>query len=212
MRVSARPGPSARTSGRERIGHPEAGFSLLEVVVAAALLLLTVTATTACVTAVSRAGQRLEGEMAADRALASVTARLRCLPFCPSALPAPAAECGPGASDLVSAVFPHARADGGTEEGYFVAVSEDGIPAGSFVTSLSADGVRIVCVARFRDAAGGWLGPDDLAGFDVHTAGRVPAAALALDLRATASGGPRSFRFDSRAGAGGELDPQEVPG
>jgi hypothetical protein len=181
----------------------------LEVVVAAALLLLTVTATTACVTAVSRADQRLEGAMAADRALASVTARLKCLPFCPSALPAPAAACGPGASDLVSSVFPHARAGGGTEEGYFAEVGEDGVPAGAFVTSLSADGVTIVCVARFRDAAGGWLWPDDLGGFDVRTAGWLPAAALTLDLTATAPGGPRSHRFDCRAGA--ELDPQWVP-
>jgi hypothetical protein len=200
------------TAITHRPGRSRAGFSLLEVVVAAALLLLIVTATTACVTAVSRAGQRLEGALAADRALASVVARLRSLPFCPSALPAPAAACGPGASDLVSSVFPHALTGGGTEEGCFVEVSEAGMPAGSFVTRLNADGVRIVCVARFRDAAGGWLGPDDLAGFDVHTAGWVPSAALTLELTATSSGGRRSFRFGSRAGAGGELDSQEVPG
>lgn len=188
-----------------------AGFSLLEVVIAGALLLLTVTGATACVTAASRAGQQSEGAMAADRALAAVATRLRGLPFCPSELPAPAAARGAGATDLVSAVFPHADGGVGTGDGRFIGVSEDGLPAGSFVTSLSFDGITVVCVARFRDEAGGWLGPDDLIGFDVRTAAGVPAAVLALDLRAATSGRPRSYRFECRAGATTLLDPAAGP-
>jgi hypothetical protein len=184
---------------------------LIEVVVAAALLLLTVTAVTACMTAVSRAGQRLEGTMAADRALASVAARLESLPFCPAGLPAPAAAGGLGATDLVSAVFPHARASSGGGEGRFLEADEGALAAGSFVTNLDADGVAVVCVARFRDSADGWLGPDDLAGFDVATSAGVPAAVLALDLSAVTPGGSRSYRFECRAGAALQLDPEESP-
>ena len=111
MRVTSPPMPGG---GRTALGADRppsaAGFSLLEVVIAGALLLLTVTGATACVTAVSRAGQQSDGAMAADRALAAVATRLGSLPFCPSELPAPAAARGAGAADLVSAVFPHADA------------------------------------------------------------------------------------------------------
>ncbi len=188
-----------------------AGFSLLEVVVAGALLLVTVTGATACVTAVSRAGQQAEGAMASDRALAAVATHLSSLPFCPRELPAPAAARGAGAADLVSAVFPHADARDGAEDGRFIEAGEDGLPAGCFVTTLSFDGITVVCVARFRDAARGWLGPDDLAGFDVRTAAGVPAALLALDLRATTPGRSRSYRFERRAGATTLLDPEAGP-
>lgn len=188
-----------------------AGFSLLEVVVAGALLLLTVTGATACVTAVSRAGQQSDGAMAADRALAAVATRLRSLPFCPSELPAPAAARGAGAADLVSAVFPHADAGDAAEHARYIAVAEDGLPAGCFVTTLSFDGVTVVCVARFRDAAGTWLGPDDLVGFDLRSADEAPAAVLALDLRAVTSGRSRSFRFERTAGAAASLDCEAGP-
>ena len=201
--------PSGTASRPAWTGRPSvAGFSLLEVIIAGALLLVTVTGATACVTAVSRAGRQAEGGMAADRALAAVAGRLGSLPFCPSELPAPAAARGAGAADLVSAVFPHADAGGGSEDGRFIEVGEDGLPAGSFVTSLSFDGVTVVCVARFRPAGGGWLGPGDLVGYDVSTAAGVPAAVLELDLRAATAGRPRSYRFESRAGATTMLDPE----
>ena len=143
------------------------GFSLLEVVIAAAIVLLTITAVTACVATVSRAGQRMEAGMRDDRALASVAEWLRETPYCADVLPAPAATRGPGASDLVSAVFPHACSWANTEEARFVAVDEDAAAAGSFVTRLTADGVTVVCVARFRGSDGELLSPGDVAGFDV---------------------------------------------
>jgi len=211
MRVTS-PTPAESASRSSRPGRPSAaGFSLLEVIIAGALLLVTVTGATACVTAVSGAGRQAEDAMAADRALAAVAARLGSLPFCPSELPASAAARGAGAADLVSAVFPHADAAGGSEDGRFIDVGEDGLPAGSFATCLRFDGVTVVCVARFRDAAGGWLGPGDLAGYDVGTAAGVPAAVLALDLRAVTSGRPRSYRFERRAGATTILDPEAGP-
>jgi hypothetical protein len=66
-------------------------------------------------------------------------------------------------------------------------------------------------VARFRGPVGGWLGPDDLGGFDVTSAAEVPAAVLALDLRVTTSTGSRSYRFECRAGASAGLDPGGDP-
>ena len=62
------------------------GFSLLEAVIAAGLLLLTVTAVSLCVGSAVRAGARLERTREADAALQLSAERLRSLPFCASSL------------------------------------------------------------------------------------------------------------------------------
>ncbi len=106
-----------------------AGFSLLEVVIAAGLLLMTITAVTACITSVSRGGARAEAEMDADRAVCAVAERLRGLPFCAAPYPDSAAIRGPGAGDLVAAVFPHARVSENAETAYYVAAGQEETPA-----------------------------------------------------------------------------------
>ncbi len=85
-----------------------AGFTLLEVVVAGGILLLTIAAVTFCVVNVSRAGARLERSMDADRAVRQVAQRLRLLPYCASSYPQAANESDTHAGDLIAAVFPHA--------------------------------------------------------------------------------------------------------
>ena len=72
-------------SGLARGGS--AGFTLLEVVVAGGILLLTIAAVTFCVVNVSRAGARLERSMDADRAVRQVAQRLRLLPYCAGSYP-----------------------------------------------------------------------------------------------------------------------------
>ena len=73
--------------GAIRACRRSSGFSLVEVVVASGLLLMTITAVTFCVTSVSASGARLQGVMDADRAVRLVAERLAAVPFYGS-------ECG----------------------------------------------------------------------------------------------------------------------
>ena len=166
-------------------GRPCGGFSLLEVVIAAALLLMTVTAVSATVVGVSRAGARLGASMDADRAVRSEAERLRALPYCAASYPQPGAR-GEEAPDLVAAVFPHAlTAQNAPSARYVAAAEESGAPAGSFVTLLTRDGVVVRCVARFLAGPDGpELGPGQLAGWDLTGSDTPPAPALSVVLSA----------------------------
>lgn len=101
------------------------GFTLLEAVMAAGLVLLTVTAVTLCVVTVSRAGAGIERSMDGDRAAWRVSERLRALPFCAGSYPQ-AAAAGGRAPDLVAAVFPHSDPALNTLSARYVAVAVDG--------------------------------------------------------------------------------------
>lgn len=182
------------------------GFSLLEVVIAASLLLLTVTAVTAAVTSVSQAGRRADAGVRADVALEAVISRLASLPFCAPALPALTAGDFAAATDLVAAVFPDAGARDAVDARY-VAADGGGVPAGSFVTRFDQDGVLVTCVARFRrTVAGSWLGPADLAGWDLAESSRLPAPVLGVEVTSAVEGVLRTGLLVREAG----VDP--VPG
>jgi type II secretory pathway pseudopilin PulG len=171
------------------------GFSLLEAVVAAGLLLLTITAVSTCVGGVVRAGARLDRTGDADAALQRGADRLRSLPFCAPSLPVLAG--GPAASDLCAVVFPHASSWRNTADARYVAAGGD--PAadpGSFVTVLDEGGVEVRCTARFlRGADGPRLSPTDLAGWDMETAEEPPAPTLEVVLCVRGPGGLRSVRL-----------------
>ena len=159
--------------------------------IAAALLLVTIAAVTICVAGVSRAGARLEETMDRDRALRRVSERLGVLPFCAVSYPQVGAQPGDPAHDLLAAVFPHARSARNTPLARYVAVDGDGVaPAGSFVTTLTEDGVQVTCVARFLAGPDEpALGADDLDGWDAATATAPPAPAVSVEL--TLEGGGR---------------------
>ena len=167
--------------------NPAAGFSLLEAVVAAALVLMTVTAVTVCVGTVSRAGVRLGKTMDADRAVRGVAERLRALPFCAPAYPLPADE--PAALDLVAAVFPHATPWRNIPAARYVDAAGDAVEPGSFVTLVEQDGVEVRCVARFLGGPDGpSLGPPEVSGWDSGASSEPPAPAIAVELSAQAPG------------------------
>jgi len=186
----------------------EGGFSLLEAVIAAGLLLLTVTSVTGAVTSVSHAGRRADAAMRADGALQSAIARLARLPFCAPALPSvPAGDCAT-ATDLVGAVFPDAGAPRDTPDAWYVATDGDGTHAGSFVTQFDEEGALITCVARFRGRGdGSWLGPAELAGWDLALSDRLPAAYLVVEVTAAAGGVLRTGILVREAG----VDPVPSP-
>jgi hypothetical protein len=89
-----------------------------------------------------------------------------------------------------------------------VAADGDGLPAGSFVTRFDQDGVLITCIARFRrEARGSWLGPADLAGWDVSASDRLPAPVLFIEVSATTGGVHSNGRLAREAG----VDPVPSP-
>jgi hypothetical protein len=170
------------------------GFSLLEAVVAAGLLLLTVTAVSMCVGSAVRAGARLDRTRDADAALQRGAERLRSLPFCAPSLPA---LPGRPASDLCTAVFPHASSWKDTASARYVATPGDPAASpGSFVTLLDDGGLEVRCSAWFlRGADGPRLEPAELAGWDVEAAEEPPSSALEVVLSVRGAGGERSVRL-----------------
>jgi hypothetical protein len=177
-----------------------AGFTLLEVVIAAGLLLSTVAAVTGCVAVVSRAGARVQISMDADRAVRTVADRLRGLPFCATAYPDPGVPRGLAAADLVAAVFPHARASENTETVRYVAVGEGDVAAGSFVTLMDEGGVHVRCVARFLSGLGGVaLSPEELDGWSADPDSAPPGAALWVFLTAESRGVTRTVELKRSA-------------
>jgi len=184
-----------RVSVGDGSGRSRGGFSLLEVVIAAALLLLTVTAVSSTVVGVSRAGARLRASMDADRAMRSVAERLRTLPYCASSYPQPLGGSGEEGADVLAAVFPHADSAQNAQRARYAAAADDGgAPAGSFVTLLTRDGVLVQCVAWFQASPDGpRLGPEKLAGWDVAESDAPPAPTLSLTLSADPGG--RSIRI-----------------
>lgn len=159
------------------------GFSLLEVVIAAGLVMATVTVVTATVVNASRAGSRIDSSMTVDRVLRREVERLRALPYCAPSYPTmsqPHWAEGCSAEDLVGAVFPHAVASANRESARYVIVGATAEqPAGSFVTCEEVDGLSLTRVARFLAAEGSEpLGPDASAGWAVWCASPPPAAAL----------------------------------
>lgn len=170
------------------------GFSLLEAVIAAGILLTTVAAVSLSVGAGVRATARLERTMSADRAVRSVAERLRSLPYC--AASPPAAPAGGAATDLVAAVFPHALAWKNTARARFVHGADPDAAPGAFVTVWDEGGVEVGCTATFlRGAAGPRLSDVDLAGWDVEQAAEPPAPALEVVVRAVGPGGVRTARL-----------------
>jgi hypothetical protein len=181
------------------------------VVIAAALLLLTVSAVTACVASVSRAGRHAEATRGADRALGSVAEWLGALPYCAVELPSRSVGRGRDATDLVAAVFPHACSSMAAPDARFVSVDDDVAGAGSFVTRLSEGGVPVVCVARYCQADGTPLEVADLEGFDVAVSAVAPAPRLEVVLFARAGGITRRCRLVRLAGAAATLEAPETP-
>ena len=172
------------------------GFTLLEAVIAAGLVLLTITAVTSCVVSVSRAGARLEGHMDADRAAWRVAERLRVLPFCAGSYPQATAH------DRRSCVRPgrgRLSARGRRAEHRLGALRRllagaGGEEAGSFVTLFSEDGVEVTCVARFLAGPDGTeLGPDGPGGWDARSASAPPSGTLSVTLSVPGGGQRTSF-------------------
>jgi hypothetical protein len=189
------------------------GFSLIEAVVAGAMVLMTIIAVTICVVVASANEVRLGKAMDVDRAVHQVGERLRRLPFCAAAYPASGVSAGSAAGDLVAAVFPHADVLRNDAQAWYVgSATADADEVGSFVSVFTEDDIVIRCIAHFLSRADGpALQPIDLTGWDMAYSAAPPGAALSVVL--TAGGGSATrVSFVREAAASLAQDPGATGG
>lgn len=156
------------------------GFSLIEVVIATAIVLVGVSASSALDAAAQQAAGRARASAGAFETVRTWIVQVRSLAFAPAA----GDPQGATAHTVVGMLFPHADPARNTDDAAYQPAAVDSPVAGSFVTRFRPDGGVLQATARFVVYGnGGWqpLAAGDLAGW---SAGAVPlpAAALAVDV------------------------------
>jgi hypothetical protein len=173
----------------------DAGFSLIEATMAAAILLATCLSASAILITTLRAGRLVDTRVALDEALASERARLAVLPYyAPAPRPIEGAAWDPDGPSLLAQVFPHALAGFNMSVAFYRAV--DGSAA--FVTQRTLGGVTIYCEARFVRWTGvEWTALPEaaVAGWALWHSGALPAAMIEVHLTATAGRHSSSLRM-----------------
>jgi Tfp pilus assembly protein PilV len=151
------------------------GMTLIEVVVATAIVMTVVIGASNAVGTVNGANARASGRAAAEASAAAELEELRSLPF------STAGAVGPAPATVVSRVFPSADAGRNSADARFAPESRDGHPAGTFFTVKSVSGGRMTIAATFvLGTAAGWAPVPSvrLVGYDTHPALELPSAAL----------------------------------
>ena len=164
-------------------------MTLIEVVVAAAVVMAIVVAATGVSLTARTAAAEGQGRAAADASVASEVETLRALPFDDPAV----AAAAPGA-DLLTAVFPHADPARDTAAAFFALDARDGCAAGTFFTVRAMPWGTLTIAATFVVAGAGGFDPVDssrLAGYDSAHGACPPAAALSLRVSAPWRAGGR---------------------
>jgi hypothetical protein len=163
-------------------------MTLIEVVVATAVVLTVVIATSNAIAAVNGANARAGSRAAATTAAATEIEELRSLPF---AIGGPA---GSSATDVVSRVFPHTDPGRDTPDATFAPEPRAGCPAGTFFTVKPVSGGSMTIAATFVvGTAGGWAPVPGirLAGYDALRAIEVPSTALLVRVSVAWRAGAR---------------------
>ena len=163
------------------------GFTLIEVVVAAAIILGVVLATSDGVVAVKGLTARSATRQAAEARVAAEIEHLRCLPFAPPATSGATLAAATSGSDLVSSVFPRADTTLDTADAWFAPEARDDCPAGTYFTAVSLPHGHMTIAATFVvGTVGGWraVPAARLAGYDVRRAIELPSAALLVRVTA----------------------------
>jgi len=184
--------PSCRRShGRSATGRA-AGFTLIEAIVAAAILLLTSAGVTGAVTASLRAHGIEAAQTRLEQRVQAEAARLGALPYVLPAPPPGIEGYDPGAArSLLQAVFPHALAASNTTAAFFTPASP-GAPA-TFTTVADHEWGSLRVAASFVTAADGVWEPAAAAaveGWAVWLNDTPPAPAVLVTVRSSSSGSP----------------------
>lgn len=169
-----------------QVSRSRRGFSLIEALVAVAVLLATCLAVSTSLTVALRADQQVERRAELEEILGSESARLASLPFRrTTAAPVTSVAWSPDPRSLLGEVFPHALAEDSSGGAYHVKGS-----VGVFVTRRVLEGVEIVSEARFvRRGDAGWMPvpATSMQGWSVW--GTQPPPAATVDLRLTTTQG-----------------------
>jgi hypothetical protein len=163
------------------MGLDQRGLTLIEAVVATAVVMVVVVAASNAVGVVHGATARADGRGAAEAAAAAEVEDLRSLPFAAG----PAAQ---SATDLVSSVFPHADILRNSPNAAFSPEPRAGCPAGTFFTARSLAGGRMTVAATFVfGTIAGWapVPGSRLAGYDALRSGELPSSALLVRVSVT---------------------------
>jgi Tfp pilus assembly protein PilV len=157
------------------------GLTLIEVVVATAIIMGVVLATSDGVVAVKGMTARSARRQAAEAAVAAELEHLRSLPFAPAAAAGATLADATPACDLLSSVFPHADMARDTDDARFAPEARDDCPPGTFFTVVALPIGRMTIAATFvAGTADGWqaVPASGLAGYDVRRSVELPSAAL----------------------------------
>lgn len=176
---------------RKRGEHRSAdrGMTLIEVVVATAVVMTVVIAASTTVTAVHGATIRTDGRQAAEAGVADEIEELSSLPF------ATAGSAGRSSTDVVSRVFPNADAGRDAPNAGFAAEPRAGCPAGTFFTVRTVPAGRMTIAATFVvGTATGWTAvtAERLSDYDARRAVELPSAALLVRVSVAWRAGEQS--------------------
>ena len=138
-----------------RVRSPR-GFSLIEVVVASSILLLTCVAVSGALNTVAKANGSIACRSRLEAVADEECERLVALPFWRCVVCTSSAALEP--TSLVAQVFPHARPTCNTATAFFCPAAGSGEPS-SFVSMATVQGVRVRTVAMFLAASGAASAP-----------------------------------------------------
>ena len=161
------------------------GLTLIEVVIATAIIMGVVLATSDGVVAVKGSTARTAGRQAAEAGVAAELEHLRGLPFAPSAAAGASLAAATPVCALESSVFPHADTARDTDNAWFAPEVRDDCPPGTFFSVVALPIGRMTIAATFVEGtAGGWqaVPAARLTGYDVRTSVELPSAALLVKV------------------------------
>lgn len=161
------------------------GLTLIEVVVATAIIMGVVLATSDGIVAVNGSTARTARSQTAEAGVAAELEHLRGLPFAPAAAAGTTLADATPARDLLSSVFPRADTTRDTDDAWFAPEVRDDCPPGTFFTVVALPIGRMTIAATFvAGTADGWqaVPAPRLAGYDVRRSVELPSAALLVRI------------------------------
>ncbi len=166
------------------------GFTIIEAVTAASILLATCVAISAVLSGATKAASAAAHSDRLAQVLTSECQRLAALPYFRSNAAAGRPDGSPALPSLVSEVFPWARTELNTGSAHYMDVS-GGDEAGTFATTVAEDDVTVRLSAAFVGGDGvdpQRLGTDELTGWDCTSDAWPPSSTLEISIDVSRQG------------------------
>lgn len=166
------------------------GFTIIEAVTAASILLATCVAISGVLSGATKAASVAAHSDHLEQVLESECQRLAALPYFRSNVAAGRPGGSPALPSLVSEVFPWARTELNTGVAHYVDASS-GDEAGTFATTFEEHDVTVRLRAAFVRDDGvdpRHLGAEELAGWDCTSGAWPPSSALEISIEVSRQG------------------------